>query len=146
MIPLPLQLGGFGPHNNQPTGEKVMKERCMCGATDCLICGPLQGFSLKQPTQRHYELALAEIVESILEYGQWPTSGRAQFDLYDYLLDNLDPSYFMEMYVASMSCNDTALKNRRDRERKTVTEMLRNHLAESDFVADIAADYLADEE
>lgn len=115
-------------------------ERCMCGATDCLICGPLQGFSLKQPTKRDYELALIEVIETILEYGQWPKNGRAQFDLYDYLLDR-DPSYPMEMYVASMSCNDTALKNRRDRERKTVTEMLRNHLAESDFVADLAAEY-----
>ena len=123
-----------------------MKERCMCGATDCLICGPLQGYSLKQPTQRHYELALDEVVDNILEYGQWPKRGRAQFDLYDYLLDNRDPSYPMEMYVASMSSNDTALKNRRDRERKTITEMLLNHLSESDFVADLAADYAADEE
>jgi hypothetical protein len=122
-----------------------MKERCMCGATDCLICGPLQGYSLKQPTRRHYELALDEVVESILEYGQWPTSGRAQFDLYDYLMDR-DPSYAAEMYVASLSSNEYALQVRRDRERKTVTEMLRNHLAESDFVADLAADYAADEE
>jgi hypothetical protein len=117
----------------------------MCGATDCLICGPLQGYSLKQPTQRHYELALDEVVGNILEYGQWPKNGRAQFDLYDYLDEHRDPSYAAEMYVASMSSNDTALKNRRDRERKTVTEMLRNHLAESDFVADLAAEYAEEE-
>ena len=120
-------------------------ERCMCGATDCLICGPLQGYSLKQPTQRHYELALDEVVDNILEYGQWPKRGRAQFDLYDYLIDNRDPSYAAEMYVASMSSNFMALKNRRDRERKTVIEMLRNHLAESDFVADLAAEYADNE-
>lgn len=121
-------------------------ERCMCGATDCLICGPLQGFSLKQPTQRHYELALAEVVESILEYGQWPTRGRAQFDLYDFLDEHRDPSYAAEMYVASMSCNDTALKNRRDRERKTVEAMLIKHLQDSHWIEDLAADYAADEE
>lgn len=120
-------------------------ERCMCGATDCLICGPLQGYSLKQPTQRHYELALDEVVESILEYGQWPKKGRAQFDLYDYLLDNRDPSYPMEMYVASMSSNDTALKNRRDRERKTVEAMLIKHLQDSHWIADLAAEYADDE-
>ena len=123
-----------------------MKERCMCGATDCLICGPLQGYSLKQPTQRHYELALDEIVDSILEYGQWPTSGRAQFDLYDYLDEHRDPSLALETCVACLSSNEYALQVRRDRERKTVTKMLRNHLAESDFVADLAADYAADEE
>jgi len=120
-------------------------ERCMCGATDCLICGPLQGYSLKQPTPRHYELALDEVVDSILEYGQWPTSGRAQFDLYDYLLDNIDSSYPMEMYVASLSSNDTALENRRNRERKAVTNMLLKHLAKSDFVADLAAEYAEEE-
>lgn len=122
-----------------------MKERCMCGATDCLICGPLQGYSLKRPTPRHYELALDEVVESILEYGQWPKNGRAQFDLYDYLIDNRDPSYAMEMYVAALSDYETALTNRRYRERKTVEEMLRKHLAESDFVADLAAEYAEEE-
>ena len=117
----------------------------MCGATDCLICGPLQGYSIKQPTQRHYELALDVVVESILEYGQWPKNGRAQFDLYDYLIDNLDSSYPMETYVASLSSNDTALENRRNRERKAVTNMLLKHLAESDFVADLAAEYAEEE-
>ncbi len=120
-------------------------ERCMCGATDCAVCGPLQGYSLKQPTPRHYELALDEVVDSILEYGQWPTSGRAQFDLYDFLDEHRDPSYAAEMYVASLSSNMYALQVRRDRERKTVTEMLRNHLADSDFVADLAAEYAEEE-
>ena len=119
-------------------------ERCMCGATDCLICGPLQGYSLKQPTPRHYELALDEIVDSILEYGQWPTSGRAQFDLYDYLMDR-DPSYAAEMYVASMSSNLHALQVRRDRERKTVEAMLVEHLRDSHWVADLAAEYAEEE-
>jgi hypothetical protein len=119
-------------------------ERCMCGATDCAVCGPLQGYSLKQPTQRHYELALDEIVDSILEYGQWPKNGRAQFDLYDYLMDR-DPSYAAEMYVASMSSNLHALQVRRDRERKTVEAMLIKHLQDSHWVADLAAEYAEEE-
>jgi len=118
----------------------------MCGATDCAICGPLQGYSLKRPTPRHYELALDEVVDSILEYGQWPKSGRAQFDLYDFLDEHRDPSYAAEMYVASLSSNDTALANRRDRERKTVEAMLIKHLQDSHWIADLAADYAADEE
>jgi len=118
--------------------------KCMCGATDCSVCGPLQGFSQHQPTERDYELALIEVIETILEYGQWPKKGRAQFDLYDYLMDR-DPSYAAEMYVASLSDNEYALQVRRDRERKTVTEMLRNHLADSDFVADLAAEYAEEE-
>ena len=119
-------------------------ERCMCGATDCAVCGPLQGYSLHQPTPRHYELALDEVVEIILEYGQYPKNGRAQFDLYNYLMDR-DPSYAAEMYVASLSSNDTALANRRDRERKTVEAMLIKHLQDSHWVADLAAEYAEEE-
>ena len=119
--------------------------KCMCGATDCSVCGPLQGYSLHQPTERDYELALIEVIETILEYGQYPKNGRAQFDLYDYLLDNRDPSYPMEMYVASMSSNDTALENRRDRERKNVEAMLVEHLRDSHWVADLAAEYAEEE-
>ena len=118
---------------------------CMCGATDCRVCGPLQGYSRHQPTERELELALDSVIETIFEYGQYPKNGRAQFDLYDYLLDNRDPSYAAEMYVASLSDNEYALQVRRDRERKTVIEMLRNHLAESDMVADLAAEYAEEE-
>ena len=118
--------------------------KCMCGATDCSVCGPLQGYSLHQPTPRHYELALESVIECVLEYGQWPKNGRAQFDLYDYLMDR-DPSYAAEMYVASLSSNDTALENRRDRERKSVEALLTEHLRDSHWVADLAAEYAEEE-
>ena len=45
------------------------------------------------PTQRELELALESVIECIMEDGQYPKNGRAQFDLYEYLLDNRDPSY-----------------------------------------------------
>ena len=118
---------------------------CMCGATDCRVCGPLQGYSRHQPTKRHLELAVDEVVETILEHGQWPKKGRAQFDLYDYLREERDPSYALEMYVAAISSNEYALENRRDRERKIVEAMLIEHLRDSHWVADLAAEY-ADEE
>jgi|GEM_PF-2705162 len=118
---------------------------CMCGATDCRVCGPLQGYSRHQPTERHLELALESVIETIFEYGQYPKNGRAQFDLYDYLLDTRDPSYAAEMYVASLSDNESALQVRRDRERKTVEAMLIEHLTGSDMVADLAAEYAEEE-
>jgi hypothetical protein len=90
------------------------------------------------PTQRELELALESVIECIMEDGQWPKKGRAQFDLYDYLLDNRDPSYAAEMYVASLSNNESALQVRRDRERKTVEKMLLDHLQDSDIVRDHA--------
>jgi len=90
------------------------------------------------------ELALIEVIETILEYGQWPKKGRAQFDLYDYLMDR-DPSYAAEMYVASLSSNDTALENRRGRERKSVEALLTEHLRDSHWVADLAAEYAEEE-
>lgn len=86
------------------------------------------------------ELALESVIECIMEDGQWPKNGRAQFDLYEYLLDNRDPSYAMEMYVASMSSNTRAFEDRIERERKTVEAMLVEHLRDSELVADLAAE------
>ena len=90
---------------------------------------------------RELELALDEVVETILDHGQYPAKGRAKFDLYEFLLEHRDPSYAHEMYVASMSSNTRAFEDRIERERATVTEMLENHLRNSDLVSDYAAEW-----
>ena len=121
-------------------------ERCMCGATDCPICGPLQGYSVgAKPTARHYELALEYVVEVVMDYGQWPHKGKAQFDLYEWMLEERDLSYAYEMYIASMSSNTRAFEDRIERERATVTDMLKKHLRNSDLVAELAAEYAEEE-
>ena len=121
-------------------------ERCMCGATDCPICGPLQGISVGiKPTARHYELALESVVETVLDYGQWPHKGRAQFDLYEWMLEERDLSYAYELYIASMSSNTRAFEERIVRERKTVEEMLKKHFEDSNIVAELAAEYAGEE-
>ncbi len=93
-----------------------------------------------EPTERELELALETIVECILDHGGYPAQGRRQFDLYDFLFDNRDPSYAMEMYVAAMSSDTLALEIRIERERKTVEAMLIEHLRDSDLVAERAAE------
>ena len=95
----------------------------------------------RELTERELELALEEIIETILDHGGYPAQGRRQFDLYEWLIEERDSSYAWEMYVASMSCNDTALANRRDRERKSVEAMLTKHLQDSHWVTDLAAEY-----
>ena len=92
----------------------------------------------KEPTERQLEAALEEVVECIMDNGQWPKRGRARFDLYDYLNEELDSSYALEMYVASMSSNTRGLENRIERERKSVEKMLLDHLQDSDIVRDHA--------
>ena len=119
-------------------------ERCMCGATDCTRCYPSLAHLLK-PTTRHYELALECVVETVMDHGHYPENGRVQFDLYEFLLENRDPSFMLEMYAASMSSNTEAFADRIERERKTVTEMLEKHLKNSDFVADLAVEYAEEE-
>jgi hypothetical protein len=91
-----------------------------------------------EPTERQLEVALEEVVECILDHGQWPKKGRAKFDLYDYLMEERDPSYALEMYVASMSNKTDAFADRIERERKSVEKMLLDHLQDSDMVADHA--------
>jgi hypothetical protein len=44
-----------------------------------------------------------------------------------------------------MSSNTRAFEDRIERERKTVTVMLEKHLKNSDFVADLAAEYAEEE-
>ena len=99
-----------------------------------------------EPTARHLELALDNVVECILDHGGYPAQGRRQFDLYDFLFDNRDPSYAMEMYVAAMSSNTRAFETRIERERKLVEEVLIKHLTGSDIVEDLAAEYAAEDE
>lgn len=92
----------------------------------------------REVTERELELALEEIVECILDHGGYPANGRRQFDLYDWLMENRDPSYAWEMYLCSISDNSNALENRIERERASVEAMLIKHLADSDMVSDLA--------
>ena len=89
---------------------------------------------------RELELALEDVVETILDHGKYPAKGRVLFDLYEFLLEHRDPSYAHEMYVASMSSNTRAFEDRIERERATVTEMLEKHLRNSNLVSDYAAE------
>ena len=84
---------------------------------------------------------LDDVIEIILDHGKYPAKGRVLFDLYEFLLEERDPSYALEMYVASMSNKTEAFADRIERERKTVTEMLKKHLRNSDLVSDYAAEY-----
>ena len=99
-----------------------------------------------EPTARHLELALDNVIECILDHGGYPAQGRRQFDLYDFLFDNRDPSYAMEMYVAAMSSNTRAFETRIERERKLVEEVLIKHLKDSKIIEDLAAEYAAEDE
>ena len=81
---------------------------------------------------------LDDVIEIILDHGKYPAKGRVLFDLYEFLLEERDPSYALEMYVASMSNKTEAFADRIERERKTVTEMLEKHLRNSALVADYA--------
>jgi len=122
----------------------MILEPCACGATDCRRCYPLSWKN--EQTEFYLDLALEKAVETIISHGQYPARGRAKFDLYDFLLEHRDPSYAIEMYVASMSSNTRAFKDCIERERNTVEAMLIEHLKDSDLVAEIVAEIAAEYE
>ena len=103
---------------------------------------------LVMPSKRHYELALEQVVETIMLHGMWPAPQRgkftrSQFDLYDFLNENRDTSYFLEMYLAVLTGAD--MFDRKQRETKMVEAMLADHFRNSEIVEAIALDISRDE-
>jgi len=92
----------------------------------------------RELTERELELALEEIIDTILDHGGYPAQGRRQFDLYEWLIEERDSSYAWEMYVCSLSGNTRALEIRIERELKLVEALLDKHLTGSDMVQDLA--------
>jgi len=103
--------------------------------------------TLAEPSKRNYELALEQVVETIMLHGQYPAPKRggftrSQFDIYDFLLENRDPSYFFEMYIAVLTGAD--IYDRKQRETKKVEAMLADHFRNSEIVEAIALDISRD--
>ena len=115
----------------------MFRDPCLCGATDCPRCYPLS-WNEAEPDTRHFEMATESAIECILEHGQYPATGRARLDLYDYLLEHRDQSYAYELLVASLNSDTRAFENRIERERKTIEAMLTKHLQDSALVNDLA--------
>ena len=104
--------------------------------------------TLAEPSKRDYEIALEQVVETVMLHGQLPGPNRgglprSQFDLYDFLNENRDPSYFLEMYIAVLTGAD--MFDRKQRETKTVETMLADHFRNSEIVEAIALDISRDE-
>jgi len=118
-------------------------ERCMCGAEDCKKCYPLNRQACEITDDDRAE-ALDTIVEEILDNGRYPKTGRAKFDLYEYIVEELDTSYALEMLVATLGTDKFALSNRIDKMFDKVQEMLKKHLADSDMVEEMAQDIADD--
>ena len=118
-------------------------ERCNCGAEDCPRCYPL---NRKQAavTERDRADALTDIVEATMDHGRYPSRGRAQVDLYEFVADHLDTSYAFELVVAVLSTNKQALQPRIERLYTQVEEMLKSHYADTDMVEELAQDMAND--
>jgi len=114
-------------------------EPCLCGATDCPRCYPLNRRQA-EVTERDRADALSDIVEEVMDYGRYPSRGRAQVDLYEFIADNLDTSYAFELVVAVLSTNKQALQPRIERLYTQIERMLRNHYADTDMIEEYAQD------
>jgi len=117
----------------------MITEPCLCGATDCLRCYPLNRRQA-EVTERDRADALTDIVEEVMDYGRYPSRGRAQVDLYDFIADHLDTSYAFELVVAVLSTNKQALQPRIERLYTQVEQMLKSHYADTDMIEEYAQD------
>ena len=118
-------------------------ERCNCGSEDCHRCYPL---SRKQAEITDDDRADASdaIIEEVLDYGSFPKHGRAQIDLYEFVADNLDPSYAFELVVAALSTNKQALEIRIERLHDMVQAMLKKDIADTDMLEEMAQELAND--
>ena len=121
----------------------MISERCNCGSEDCSRCYPLSRQACEITDDDRAE-ALDTIVEEILDNGRFPKTGRAEFDLYEYIVEELDISYAFEMLVATLGTDKFALSNRIEKMYDKVQEMLKKHLADSDMVEEMAQDIADD--
>ncbi len=88
------------------------------------------------------ERALDDVIETIMLFGQWPqprpwrggTVRRVEFDLCDWIADNLEPSELAAFAVGQICGEDTA-SGRLHLERD-ITEQLRAELSDSEMVND----------
>jgi hypothetical protein len=114
-------------------------ERCNCGSEDCLRCYPL---NRKQSavTERDRADALTDIVEEVMDHGRYPSRGRAQVDLYEFIADQLDTSYAFELVVVALGKNNQALGHRIEHLYTKVEQMLKSHYADTDMVMEYAQD------
>jgi len=121
-------------------------ESCLCGADDCPRCYPL---NRKQAavTESHRERAIEQAVETLMDHGQYPAKGRPQLELYDVLMEERDPVYMTEFYIAAMShITPYLLKQRIDNERKAVETILWAWLKGTDLIEEIAQDIANEDE
>lgn len=118
-----------------------MIEPCMCGSQDCKRCYPNGSFEITDDDRAE---ALNTIIEEILDNGRFPKTGRIEFDLYEYIVEELDTSYALEMLVATLGTDKFALSNRIEKMYDKVQEMLKKHLVDSDMVEEMAQDIADD--
>ena len=110
----------------------------MCGDTECPRCYPGARKQV-EATEADREHAIEQVVETLMDIGHYPRSGRKELDLYDILLEERDPSFMSELYLAAMSeTYEQAFKNRVEKERKEVTAILWVWLQDTDLIEDLA--------
>ena len=121
-------------------------EPCNCGSEDCKRCYPL---NRKQAavTESHREQAIEQAVETLMDYGQYPAKGRPQLELYDVLMEERDPVYMNELYIACLSnMRPYLLQERIENERKAVTAILWAWLKDTDLIDELAQDIANEDE
>jgi hypothetical protein len=120
-------------------------ERCNCGSEDCPRCYPLNR-KQAEVTESHRELAIEQAVETLMDHGQYPAKGRKQLDLYDILTEERDASYMAELYLSAMSMHTYLFKERVEKERKAVTQLLWLWLKDTDLINELAQDIANEDE
>jgi hypothetical protein len=80
-------------------------------------------------------IALEQVVDTVMRYGQYPEKGRREFDLYDFLDKNLDREELLAFFICSVLETDEDLV---ERKRNMVEQLLLGHFEKSYTVQELA--------
>ena len=89
----------------------------------------------------YVERALDDIVEDIFDFGRYPRTGHAAFDLKDWIIEHEPVSALVRSYAAYLT---GGYDFNFARDRDSIGTRLRDHLRDSDFVQERAIEIAKD--
>jgi len=118
-------------------------EPCLCGADDCKRCFPFNRQACKVSDNDRAE-ALNAIIDEVLSTGRYPQLGRCEFDLAEFIADELETKRLAQYVVLALIGNKDAMTTCFDSVREMMRIRLKEYFDDTHMVEEMAQDIADD--